>query len=62
METNTERKWQFWISPQGLCWGDRKTGVHHTQIGFFWVILVGWGLYEMISAAIKLSALAAGKL
>jgi hypothetical protein len=58
VETSTKRKWQFWISTHGLCWGDRSTGEYHTQIGFVWVALVGFGLYEMISAAIKLSALA----
>jgi hypothetical protein len=61
VETSTKRKWQFWVGTGGLYWGDRSTGEYHTQIGFFWVILVGWGLYEMISAAIKLNALA-GKL
>jgi len=58
VETGTKLKWQFWISMSGLCWGDRSTGKHHTQIGFVWVALVGYGLYELISAAIKLSRLA----
>jgi hypothetical protein len=58
VETGTKRKWQFWISPQGLCWGDRETGQAHTTIGLFWVMLVGFGLYELIRAAINLSRLA----
>jgi hypothetical protein len=60
VEISTKLKWQFWIGTGGLYWGDRETGVHHTQIGFFWVMLVGFGLYELIRAAINLSRLAGG--
>jgi len=56
-----KRKWQVWIGIHGVEFGDRKTRESHTQIGLFWIALVGWGLYKLISAAIKLNALA-GKL
>jgi hypothetical protein len=45
---NNERKWQFWIGPYGLMWGDRSTGQAHTQIGFVWVFLAGWGVYAIL--------------
>jgi hypothetical protein len=41
----TDRKWQFWIGPGGLNWGDRSTGRAHTTVGLLWVLLALYGLY-----------------
>ena len=45
METSTKRKWQFFLSSRGICFGDRTTGEAHTEIGYLFVLLAGWGLY-----------------
>jgi len=43
-----KRKWQFWVGIHGIEFGDRETGKSHTQIGFVWVVLVGYGVYELV--------------
>ncbi len=57
METGTKRKWQVWLSSRGVCFGDRATGQDHTEIGYIFVFLVGYGLYQFALAAFKLHTL-----